>query len=68
MNNEYSSAYYYRPAARKVSEPVGRIRYIHRAKAVKHNDPQGVYAAFNLSNNKGFSDKPTLDKGSAIIG
>lgn len=65
--NEYSSTYYFRPADRK-PKTINFARYVHRAKAVKHNDPQGVYAVFNLSNNKGFSSKPTLDKDPNIYG
>jgi hypothetical protein len=66
--NEYNSGYYYRPATPVTHQPIGAARYIHRARQVKTNDPNGVYAVFNLSSNKKASDKPSIDKGSALFG
>lgn len=68
--NEYSSAYYFDniQSARKVKAPIGASRYNRRARSIKRIDPNGIYGAFNLSNNKEFSTKPSIGKGSAIIG
>ena len=60
MNPEYSSKFYFRPAQQ--AKEIDYARYVHRARSVKHNDPQGVYATFNLSNNQQASDKPTIHK------
>lgn len=66
MNPEYSSKFYFRPAQQ--SKVISAARYVHRARQVKQNDPNGVYAVFNLSNNKKASDKPSIDRGEILFG
>lgn len=65
---EYTSKYYFRSAASRSREPIPFARYVHRARSVKSVDPDGIYAKFNLSSNKRASDKPSIDKGSALFG
>ena len=70
-NADYASSSYFTgsmPVEHITNNGIGADRYTTRARAVKRNDPSGIYSSFNLSNNKNASSKHNLNRGSVIFG